>query len=45
MNFVKFGSASDGVWVWILATILLMMLFFGVIGRDLEIMRNHEKSK
>ncbi len=46
MNFVKFGSASEGVWVWILATILLMMLFYGVIGWDVEgIMRNVRKSK
>ena len=45
MNFVNFGSSSEGVWVWILTTIPLMVVSLVAIAWDLDIMRKMKKSK
>ncbi len=45
MNFVNFGSSSEGVWVWILATIPIMMVSLVAIAWDAEIMSKIKKSK
>ena len=45
MNFVNFGSTSEGIWVWILITIPLMMVSLVAIAWDADIMRKTKKSK
>ena len=38
MSFVGFGSSSQGVWVWILTTVLLMMMSLVAVAWDGHIM-------
>ena len=45
MNFVNFRSTSEGVWVWILTTIPLIMMSLVAIARDVDIMRKTKESK
>ena len=44
MNFVIFRSTSEGLWVWILTTILLMMTSLVAIAWDVDLMRKIKKS-
>ena len=38
MSFVEFGSSSQGVWVWILTTVSLMMMSLVAVACDGHIM-------
>ena len=44
-NFVNFKSSSEGVGVWMLTTILLMVVSLVSIARDLHIMRKMKESE
>ena len=45
MNFVNFGSSSEGVWVWLLTTVPLVVVSLVAIAWDLYIMRKIKKPK